>query len=250
MHNNIAVIIPARLASTRLCNKMLEKIGDRTLIEHVIKKVQLSSFENIFVATDSEIIATIAANAGAEFVITDPNCPSGTDRTYQALTKIDSAGSKFDFIINVQGDMPFINGQVLNDIAQNLEKRIYDIITPVVRVNHEVASNPSNVKVVIDYKQKALYFSRSLIPYGGDEFLYHVGIYGFSKEAIKKFVSFSQTNYEKCEKLEQLRAIEQGLTIGICYSNEVPISVDTIEDLEKARSYYNSLKIERGNQVG
>ncbi|GAB4162699.1 MAG: 3-deoxy-manno-octulosonate cytidylyltransferase [Rickettsiaceae bacterium] len=239
MYSDIAVIIPSRIGSTRLHRKALAKIGDKCLIEHVIFSLKTSFDGALYVATDSEEIAGVVKKSGAIAIMTDENCPTGSDRTFQAFQKI-SKRDRIKYIINIQGDMPFINPVVINKIIAKLKKHDCDIVTPVVKVGKDIAISESNVKVVADNDWNALYFSRSLIPHGGNDFLYHVGIYGFQATALEKFVKLPQGKYEACEKLEQLRALENGMRISVCLSDEIPISVDTAADLEKAVSYYKT----------
>lgn len=241
MDLDVAVIIPARIRSTRLPRKLLESIGNKTMIEHVVDNVKNSGFSNICVATDSEEIAKKIQTRGLEVIMTDVFCPTGTDRVYEALNKL-KIRDKIKYVVNVQGDMPFINSLILKNIIYNLKNLGYDIMTPVVKVGKEVAENYSNVKVIADRNMKALYFSRFPIPYGSQEFLYHIGIYGFTRDALNKFVNLKQSEYELAEKLEQLRALQHGINIGICYCDEVPISVDTAEDLKKAREYFVKMR--------
>lgn len=238
MHNDVVVIVPARLGSTRLHNKPLQIIGNQTMIEHVLARIQKIGISNLYVATDSEEISSLVMKRGFEAIMTDNDCPTGTDRVYEAFKKLPDH-DKINYIINVQGDMPFIDGAVILEIIAGLKKNDFDIMTSVVKVNEDVAASPSNVKVVISKNDKALYFSRAPVPTGSEEFFYHVGIYGFKAKALEKFVSLEQTLNEKFEKLEQLRALDNDMTIGVCYSNEIPISVDTEEDLIKAREFIN-----------
>lgn len=239
MHSNTVIIIPARISSTRLNSKPLKLIGEKTMIEHVISQVKKTSLENILVATDSEIIAEISLKSGVNAVITDEKCQTGTDRVYDAICKIDSS-KNFDYIVNVQGDMPFINPVTILNLIECLWKTNSDIVTPVVKVGKDGINSESNVKVISTIDNKALYFSRSQIPYKADEFLYHVGIYGFKKESLKKFVHLPVGNLEKIENLEQLRALENGMSIELSHAQTIPISIDTNEDLEKAIKYYNN----------
>ena len=239
MYSDVAIVIPSRIGSSRLKRKALAKIGNKTLIEHVLASVKLVMQENIYVATDSEEIAKLVQNAGAIAIMTSPGCPTGSDRVFQALKKIPQA-KQLKYVINVQGDTPFIKPDVIEHIITRLKDNDCDIVTPVVKVDQVVANNPSNVKVVVDINWKAMYFSRSLIPHGGHEFLYHLGIYGFHVEALEKFVQLDHSNYEKCEQLEQLRALDHGMEIGVCMVDEIPISVDTASDLQKAIEYYHS----------
>ena len=239
-HSDVAFIIPSRIGSTRLPNKALAVIGEKAMIEHVIARINAGSVNNLYVATDSEKIVEKVKTAGGIAIMTSENCPTGSDRVYEAFQKIPH-NDKIKYIINVQGDMPFVDYRVLKQIIDKLKNSDFDIVTPVVMVDSDIASKSSNVKVVVDINDKALYFSRSVIPHGAEEFLYHVGIYGYRTEALEKFVKLKETQYESVEKLEQLRALENGMRIGIVLSNEIPISVDTYEDLEKARKYYEKL---------
>jgi len=239
-HSDVAFIIPSRIGSTRLPNKALADIGGKSMIEHVIARINAGSMNNLYVATDSEKIVEKVKIAGGIAIMTSENCPTGSDRVYEAFKKIPH-NNKIKFIINVQGDMPFVDYKVLEQIIDKLKNSDFDIVTPVVTVGSDIASSGSNVKVVADINGKALYFSRSVIPHGAEKFLYHVGIYGYRTDALEKFVKLKKTQYESIEKLEQLRALENDMSIGIVLSNEIPISVDTYEDLEKAREYYAKL---------
>lgn len=238
MHKDVVVIVPARISSTRLPAKPLQTIGDQTMIEHVLTRIKKIGIWNLFVATDSEEISSLVAKKGFMSIMTSKDCPTGTDRVYEAFKKLPDH-STINYIINVQGDMPFIDGEVISDIIEELKKNDFDIMTSVVKVKEEVAASPSNVKAVVGKNNKVLYFSRALVPNGSKEFFYHVGIYGFKVKALEKFVSLEQTLNEKLEQLEQLRALDNDMTIGVCYSNEIPISVDTEEDLKKAREFFD-----------
>ena len=236
-HSDVAFIIPSRIGSTRLQNKALADIGGKSMIEHVVSRLRTESTKNLYVATDSEEIAKKVTKAGGISIITSKDCLTGSDRVYEAFQKIPHH-DKIKYIINVQGDMPFVDFNVLDKIIKKLKNSDFDIVTPVVKVGNDIANNSSNVKVVVDINNKALYFSRSVIPFGSKEFLYHVGIYGYKTKALERFVKLNESRYEAVEKLEQLRAIENGLNIGVVISNEIPISVDTADDLVKAREYY------------
>ena len=232
-HQDVAVIIPSRLSSTRLKQKPLQLIGSITLIERVFKQVSLANIDHTYVATDSEEIAKIIRKVGGKVIFTDSNIHTGTDRAYEAFKLIPS-NQNINYIVNVQGDMPFIEPSSILKIIEYLKNSEYDIVTPVVKVDRASVEASSNVTVAVDSAGKALYFSRSLIPKYAEEFLYHLGIYGFRKNALEKFVSLKPTFLEKTERLEQLRAIENGMTIGTCLVEDVPISVDAEEDFKKA----------------
>eukprot|EP00899_Mesostigma_viride_P016944 jgi/Mesvir1/25250/Mv20317-RA.1 len=236
MYSDAVVIIPARIASTRLENKPLQMIGNKTMIEHVVSRVSRIEVAGVFVATDSEEIFSLVTSKGFSAIMTDKNCLTGTDRVYEAFKKFPNS-TAIKYVINVQGDMPFIDEAIIPKIIEGLKTGRFDIMTSVVKVGKDIAGSSSNVKVVIDKNNKALYFSRSLVPSGASEFLYHVGIYGFKAPLLEKFVLLEQSENEKSENLEQLRALDNGMTIGVCYSNEIPISVDTKEDLAKARDF-------------
>ncbi|HJD55827.1 MAG TPA: 3-deoxy-manno-octulosonate cytidylyltransferase [Rickettsia endosymbiont of Pyrocoelia pectoralis] len=239
-HSDVAIIIPSRLNSTRLKQKSLQLIGSSTLIERVFKQVNQTDLEHVYVATDSEEIANVIKKLGGKVIFTDSDIPTGTERTYEAFKLIPN-NQNINYIVNVQGDMPFIEPGSILKIIEYLKNTNYDIITPVVKTDMESVEGSSNVTVAVDSMGKALYFSRSLIPNGAEEFLYHVGMYGFRKSALEKFVTFEPTFLEKTERLEQLRALENGLTIGTCLVDNVPISVDTPDDLKKAVKFYDSI---------
>lgn len=236
INSDVVVIIPARIASTRLERKVLQMIGSKTMIEHVLSRMKRIEVAAVFVATDSEEIYSLVSECGFSAIMTDKNCLTGTDRIYEAFKKIPN-NNRIKYIVNVQGDMPFVDESVIFEIIEGLKNNKFDIMTSVVKVGKDIAGFQSNVKVVTDKNNKALYFSRSLVPSGASEFLYHVGIYGFGVQALEKFVSLEQTKNEKAENLEQLRALDNGMTIGVCHSREIPISVDTKEDLERAREF-------------
>lgn len=238
MHSDVAIIVPARIGSERLANKPLQAIGSQTMIEHMVKQIKKTKVSNIFVATDSELIAQKAKNCGCEVIMTSASCQSGTDRVYEAF-KLLPNNQDIEYIINVQGDMPFINPLVILSVIDSLKNSEYDIITPATKVGIDLAASDSNVKIVVDSNNKALYFSRRLIPYNAKEFLYHIGIYGFRKKALMDFVKLPVSVLEQSERLEQLRALEHGLSIGVCYVDDIPISIDTTQDLAKAVEFYN-----------
>lgn len=239
-YSDIVIIVPSRIGSTRLPKKALAQIGNKTLIEHVVLRIKSEFKGNLYVATDSYEIANLVEKSDAIAIMTDKDCPTGSDRVFQAFETI-SCNDKIKYVINVQGDMPFVDLQVVRQIITMLKTEDYDIVTSGVKVGKDIAQAESNVKIVVDKNGRALYFSRSMIPHGGEEFLYHVGIYGFKIEALEKFIKLERSKYEICENLEQLRALENGMKIGVCVSSEIPISVDTAEDLAKANLYYDKL---------
>jgi 3-deoxy-manno-octulosonate cytidylyltransferase (CMP-KDO synthetase) len=238
-HDDVAVIIPSRLGSTRVLQKPLAKIGDLTMIEHVLHSVGKTNLKHIYVATDSDSIAEKISAGGYKFIMTNSNCPTGTDRVYEALQNLADDGIKY--AVNVQGDMPFVDAAIILDLIERLKNSEHDIITPVSTVGADVANSESNVKVVKDTNNKALYFSRNLIPFGASEYLYHIGVYGFKRSSLEKFVKLPKSPLEIAENLEQLRALENGMSIGLTFTASIPISVDTKEDLAKAIEFYNNI---------
>lgn len=236
MYSDVVIIIPARIGSTRLPNKPLQIIGNQTIIEHVLTRIKNIKTRGIFVATDSIEIYSLVESNGFKAIMTDKTCKSGTDRVHDAFKALQNQG-KIKYVINLQGDMPFIDPIAVTQVIDALRNSNFEIITSVTKVSGDIAASPSNVKVVIGKDNKALYFSRSPIPYGSTEFFYHVGIYGFTAKALEKFVSLTQSINEQLENLEQLRALDNNMSIGVCYSNEIPISIDTPEDLSKARKF-------------
>ncbi len=242
------VIVPARLGSTRLANKPLAMIGDKTMIEHVALNIQKIGIDYLYVAVDNVEISNKLEKIGIKTIMTDSNIASGTDRVYSAWKKI-LDHEKFQYIVNIQGDMPFINPSTINNFLSTLWNTKADIVTAAVQVDYGVAKEPSNVKLVVDNRNYAMYFSRAQIPYSADSFLYHLGIYGFNATSLEKFVHLGQSTLEIQEKLEQLRALENGMSIEVCMADEIPISVDTKDDLEKARNHYEAYFKSNGPRI-
>jgi 3-deoxy-manno-octulosonate cytidylyltransferase (CMP-KDO synthetase) len=233
---------------------MLADIGGEPLIVRTFQSVKSAGSFDLIVACDGEKIAEAIEKAGGMAVITDPELKSGTDRVFAAYKSYDKNG-KYEFVINVQGDMPFVAPEFVKSAIQILAETSYDISTLATPIRDDSYLLENVVKPVMSFKSdgvdacggseipfdtvgNAVYFSRSPVPFGGP-YLHHVGVYGFRTEALGKFVSLPQSYLEKTEKLEQLRAMENGMKIGIkLLDMESPISVDTADDLEKARSYF------------
>jgi 3-deoxy-manno-octulosonate cytidylyltransferase (CMP-KDO synthetase) len=249
MKNKIAIFIPVRLASTRLPNKPLADIGGMSMIQRVYNQAVAANLGEVFIACDGEEIALEVAKFGAKYVITDPNLPSGTDRIYAALNQLDKkVTDNFEVIVNLQGDLPIIDPEIISRIGLSCLNNNHQITTvaSVIRDTAEI-NNPNVVKIALaPYKNSdksliddkivsglALYFSRSAIPYGAGDYYHHIGIYAYSKKALEKFVSFEASTLEKREKLEQLRALENDMKIAVEIVDSYPHSVDTKEDLEK-----------------
>jgi 3-deoxy-manno-octulosonate cytidylyltransferase (CMP-KDO synthetase) len=232
----IVGIIPARYSATRLPGKPLADICGKPLIQYVYEQARKSKLlEDVIVATDDERILEAVEKFGGKAVMTSPYHPSGTDRCAEVARQIDC-----DFVINIQGDEPLIPPEVIDEVAKALMES--DEETPMTSAatiaNEEERENSNVVKVVTDQKGIALYFSRSPIPFYRNPVaptLRHIGIYGYRKDFLLKFVSLPQTPLEKTESLEQLRALENGFRIKIVLVDYSPVGVDTPEDLERVR---------------
>lgn len=238
----ISTVIPARLASTRLPRKVLLDINGRPMLEHVWNQVRKAKRSgNIYVATDSEEIRSVVEGWGGQVLITNSACRSGTERIASILKHIDG-----DFVINVQGDEPLISPDLLDAIVSQWEKTQDDLVTPVYRITElEDLLNPNVVKVARGLNGRAVYFSRSPLPYVRDlprsawlkqeVFFGHIGVYGYTREVLKKFLLLREGNLETAEKLEQLRFLEAGYQIQTIVTSYQPISVDTKTDLQRVR---------------
>lgn len=232
------IIIPSRLESSRLPNKPLADINGEPMIVHVYKRAKEANIANVIVAAGNVEIKEVIENIGGEAILTSSNHESGSDRIFEALNIYDKE-SKFDNIINLQGDLPNIHKDALFKIISLLESNDADISTLGVKISSEEEFlNPNIVKAYIKNISESNYvddFDRRF-DIGKEEFLYHhVGIYGYKREALEAFVEFDQSKTEIERKLEQMRAIENGMKIVLGLIDELPISVDTQEDLEIAR---------------
>ncbi len=241
----VAVIIPARWGSTRFPGKPLHFIAGKPLIQHVWEKCcRAKSVSQVIVATDDTRIAEAAFGFGAEVAMTSPNHPSGTDRIAEVAKKL----KKITHVLNVQGDEPLIDPSLINRLGRELTRDpTIKMITAASRFEDEAAfENPNVVKVVLDQKSNALYFSRSAIPYNRDTMesaprYRHQGIYGYSRKLLLQFVRWKPTPLEQCEKLEQLRALEHRVKIRVMLTDHTAIGVDTPEDAEKAAKLLETL---------
>lgn len=239
-----AAIIPARMGSTRFPGKVLAKLGGKPIVQWVWERTKASKADEVIVASDSQEVIDAVKAFGGNARMTSPNHPSGSDRIWEVASGLDC-----DIIINVQGDEPFMEPSVIDQLIDVMqESPAPDMATVVVPSTREqIANNPNSPKVVIGANGMALYFSRSPIPYlregGTDMPLYkHWGIYAYSKEALRRFVSLPESPLEKCEKLEQLRALENGMKIKVIQTNFQSIGIDTPEDLVQAENYLKGLK--------
>ena len=242
-------VIPSRYSSSRLLAKPLADICGKTLIQRVWEQtIQAKSFDRVVVATDDERIGDVARKFGAEVIMTDPGCPTGSDRV-AAVSHL--LKDEYEIVANVQGDMPFIKPSIIDKTVETLQlaSLAVDMATLGTFIEDETEYlKPSSVKLVMTVDNRALYFSRSPIPairdkdtpLGDDPIAYkHIGLYVFRAEALKKLTTLSPVTMEKRESLEQLRALAHGFNIKVCLvprgELEPSVEVDTPEDLERAR---------------
>ncbi len=234
------VLIPARMASTRLPGKPLADIAGLPMIVQVARRAAAADVGRIVVAVDHQDIFDAVVAAGFEAVMTRVDHQSGSDRIHEALTKSDPEG-KVEIVINVQGDLPTIDPDTIRAALRPLENAATDIatLTTEIRDEHE-KTNPNVVKVVgsplSDSRLRALYFTRATAPYGQGPLYHHIGLYAYRRRALETFVTLKPSTLEKRESLEQLRALETGMRIDAEIVDTVPLGVDTPADLEKARA--------------
>ncbi len=236
------VLIPARMAATRLPGKPLADIDGTPMIVRVLRQAQAAAIGPVAVAAgDAEIVEAVQA-AGGQAVLTDPDLPSGSDRIVAALQALDPSG-EHDVVINLQGDIPFLAPSVVEATARLLADQPSCDISTVMVAEADVAerSNPDIPKVVASMQPdgrsaRALYFTRSVL-YGDAPVWLHHGVYGYRREALMRFTAAPPSPLEQRERLEQLRALELGMSIWAAVIDEAPISVDNPSDLERARAF-------------
>lgn len=236
----IIAVIPARYASTRFPAKLMQDLGGKTVITRTYQAaVTTGLFDDVFVVTDSDIIFNEIVANGGKAIMSIKEHESGSDRIAEAIENLD-----VDIVVNVQGDEPFINKEPLADVLEVFKgdtTHEVDLASLMIQIaNKEDIENPNNVKVVVDQKKFALYFSRSVIPYprdteAGVRYYRHIGIYAFRKHALLDFYKLPMQTLEASEKLEQLRYLEYGKKIKMVETSHAGIGIDTPEDLEKAR---------------
>lgn len=240
-------IIPARYASTRFPAKPLAILGGKTVIERVYRQVE-GVLDDVVVATDDDRIMNAVQAFGGKAIMTSVNHKSGTDRVYEAYTKI---GNGFDVIVNIQGDEPFIQAQQLQAIRQCFDDESVDIATLVKPFKPEdgfaALENANSPKVVVNRRMEALYFSRSIIPFtrgkdkqewlSGHTYYKHIGLYAYRANVLKEITNLPQSSLELAESLEQLRWLENGYKIKVGISDIETIGIDTPEDLQRAEQF-------------
>jgi 3-deoxy-manno-octulosonate cytidylyltransferase (CMP-KDO synthetase) len=234
------VVIPARMQSTRLPGKPLADINGLPMIAHVWRRAIEANVGRVVVASDSQDINAVIRAAGGEAVLTRLDHASGSDRVFEAVGLID-AGDAFDVILNLQGDLPTLDPRTARACLQPLQQAGPDIATIAVEIRREEErSNPNVVKLVgtptgTPDRLRALYFTRATAPSGEGPLYHHVGIYAYRRRALQRFVELPPSTLERRERLEQLRALEDGMRIDASIVDTVPLGVDTPADLERAR---------------
>jgi len=231
------IIIPARMGSSRLPGKPLLNIKGKSMIERVWRNAIKSKAGDVYVACCDKELEAVLIKKNIKYIYTPKNLKSGTDRVYHAYSKVRKKNN-YELVINLQGDLPYFNSLYLKKL-QTLSKiknfQMGTLVSPI--VNEKKITDKNKVKVVMkDYKNqvyKAIYFSRSPIPFGSNKYYEHIGIYAYTPKTLKSFISLGQSKLEKFESLEQLRAIENGIDILINSVAKAPVSIDTKKDLKK-----------------
>ncbi len=244
-------VIPARFASSRLLGKPLANIGGKPMLRHTFESASKSKFiDKIIIAVDDEKVCEVAGEFCSDVVLTPKSINTGSDRIAYVVDKLPQA----KIIVNIQGDEPFINGKMIDEAIEPLlfDRKIMVSTLAKRIVSVDELKSPSIPKLVFDYENFALYFSRSPIPFVRGvksnldkleraEIYKHIGLYVFRRNALLKFTKLEQTDLEKAESLEQLRMLENGIKIKIVVTEYDTLSVDTPEDLERARRFYSKL---------
>lgn len=241
------IVIPARMAASRLPNKPLLDIGGLPMIVRVWQQAVAAEIGQVLVAAGEQAICDAISQAGGQAILTDPDLPSGSDRVYQAVLTSDSQQDKgqapnaHDIIINLQGDLPILPANALHALVACMKEGV-DIATLVAEIaDPEQRGDPNCVKAIISWDDaaartgRALYFTRLPAPYGEGALYQHIGIYAYRRAALARFVGLPVSALERRERLEQLRALEAGMHIQIARIDEAPFAVDTQADLEKVR---------------
>lgn len=253
MANAVLALIPARWGATRFPGKPLHPLAGKPLVQHVWERTCQASrlTAGVFIATDDERIAAAAAGFGARAILTRPEHPSGTDRLAEAAAKLTAGGITFSHVLNVQGDEPLIAPALLDQLAAAL---LDDPALPMVTAACPLRDaadllNPNCVKVVLARNGDALYFSRAAIPHpapGAPDtpFYRHQGVYGYRRDFLERFVAWEPSPLERTERLEQLRALENGARIRVLVTGRESLGVDTPEDVPRVEAALRDLKFE------
>lgn len=235
------IVIPARLAASRLPRKPLADIHGQPMIVHVWQRAVAAGLGPVVVAAGDAEIAKVVTAAGGEAVLTDPACPSGSDRVFAAVEQIDPAG-RFEVVINLQGDLPTIAPHVIESVLHAVDQPDIDIGTAVSEISdpQEIA-DPNVVKAATAFPPgesvaPVSYFSRAPVPFGDGPYYHHIGLYAWRREALARFVTLPENLLEKRERLEQLRAMAVGMRVAAALVDTIPLGVDTPADLERIRT--------------
>jgi 3-deoxy-manno-octulosonate cytidylyltransferase (CMP-KDO synthetase) len=238
---DIVILIPARMASTRLPGKPLADIAGEPMIVHVWRRAMAAKLGRVVVATDAPEIAEAVEKSGGAAVLTRADHASGTDRIHEALANVDP-GRRVEIVVNMQGDLPTLDpASLAAAVAVLVDDAAVDIATLAAEIRKaEERDNPNVVKVVGTpvgpSRLRALYFTRTTAPAGAGPLYHHIGLYAFRRAALERFVTLPPSPLEQREKLEQLRALEAGMRIDAAIVDTVPLGVDTAEDLATARA--------------
>ena len=240
MADDVLILIPARMASTRLPGKPLADIAGLPMIVRVLRRAEAARLGPVVVACDDEIIATAVEKAGGRAIMTRADHPSGSDRIFEALGIVDPKG-RVRIVVNVQGDLPTIAPADIAAALLPLNDPAVDIATLAAEIHKtNERTNPNVVKVVgtlvVPGRLRALYFTRATAPAGDGPLYHHIGLYAYRRAALERFVKLPPSPLEQREKLEQLRAVEAGMRIDVAIVETVPLGVDTPQDLETARA--------------
>jgi 3-deoxy-manno-octulosonate cytidylyltransferase (CMP-KDO synthetase) len=239
MADDVLIIIPARMAASRLPGKPLADIGGTPMIVHVLRRAQAAAAGRVAIATDSPEIAAVVEKAGGQSVMTRADHPSGSDRIFEALAILDPR-RQARIIVNVQGDLPTLDPADIAAAVALIDDPAVDVATLAAEITRaEERTNPNVVKIVgsplTPGRLRALYFTRATAPYGDGPLYHHIGLYAYRRQALEKFVALPPSPLERREKLEQLRLLEAGTRIDVAVVKSVPLGVDTPEDLAHAR---------------
>lgn len=246
MSTNALFIIPVRMASTRLAQKALVDIRGKPMIQHVFERTRAANLGPVIVACDHPDVAAVIKGCGGDYVMTDPDLPSGSDRIFSALQARDPQ-NQFNVIVNVQGDLPTINYSTLKACLNPLARPHFDMATLACTIqSNEELIDTNVVKIALTFNENgntgsALYFSRAPIPHGDTLHYHHIGLYAYRRATLERFVGLPPSPLELAERLEQLRALEDGMRIGVEIIHQAPWGVDTQDDLDRVRSSWNTL---------
>ncbi len=234
------IVIPARMSASRLPGKPMVDIGGEPMIAHVWRRAMEADAGRVVVATDADEVVGAIAALGGEAIHTRPDHASGSDRVFEAVTRVDPEGAA-ELVVNLQGDLPTLEPRLIRACLEPLAAPGPDIATLAAEiVEPDECTNPNVVKVVgtplVEARRlRALYFTRATAPYGEGPLYHHIGIYAYRRPALQRFVTLPPSPLEAREKLEQLRALEAGMRIDVAIVDTVPLGVDTPADLERAR---------------